>query len=178
MRSALSLALVAMLAAGCTNRSQQAVTFPTELIVDRVSCEESIAIMEALPEGTRIGPLGLVAISDSTAALGRTGPDNDLNSSRRFAKIALFTKHSNTFSVFIGSKSQGTSLLEWGDDKSSAPGFAVEFHTCSGSGWSVYAGGIWVFDPSCVQLVIVDTRTSDHAEFSVPVGVACDEPTT
>lgn len=45
---------------------------------------------------------------------------------------------------------------------------------CPGSGWLVFAGGIWVDEPRCVQLEVKAGGTSEIVDLGI--GVACEDP--
>lgn len=40
--------------------------------------------------------------------------------------------------------------------------------------WLVYAGGVWILEPGCVNLMVV--TASGQAELDLPIGANCPDP--
>ena len=136
-------------------------------------CAEPIDVLDDLPDGYReFG--GVVALPQGEQLqLGRSGMDFDLGSSRRFAKFGLLIRPQADFQMHVGPESQFNALIDWGNTADGRPAGSLAFSSCPGDSdtWLVYPGGVWLYEPSCTELVVITTKTS--AALRLPGGAEC-----
>ncbi len=100
---------------------------------------------------------------------GRTGTDDDPESARRFSKMGLLVRPGTSFLLHVAGGSQGNASITWGGMQ--APVSSVSVDDCDGPAdtWLVFAGGIWVLEPDCVDVLVI---TDDQvATIRVPIAV-------
>lgn len=166
---AAGLVLSALVIAACGGSGQEIGVLGAEL-----DCANSIDTVAELPAGY-VELAGVVGLRDvESHQLGRRGPDGDPDSSRRFAKMGLVVRPDTTFELHVGPGSQGNALISWGNVGDPGPVGSLSVAGCPDvAGWPVFAGGIWVLEPACVNLVVV--TASDRAELDLPVGASCPD---
>ena len=142
---------------------------------------------------------GFVALPTGTLQLGRSGSEGSGYEDYRFAKLGLLVRHARQASLEIAS-APGEAFLDYGDlfsdhgDDVSGSADALTAGPCNTHGpaceansaeyvggwpcgadrgeWMVWAGGIWVNEPSCVEVLV----SSEDEEIPVwlAVGAPCD----
>ena len=135
---------------------------------------------------------GFVALPAGEMQLGRRGPDGSGYEDYRFSKFGLNVRSFRQVSLEIVG-APGEAMLDYGGSDSAPvaaltagpcdidgdgcviePGEHVRVGPCGSDGgeWVVWAGGIWVAEPGCVELV----ARSDDEEIPVwlAVGASCD----
>ncbi|MCQ3803505.1 MAG: hypothetical protein OXC98_10785 [bacterium] len=175
-RSARSVAaaLVVVLWAGCSGADGQKETTEGHLSHRDVECREAIGVVEEPGPNYRVHGSGdgFVALPAGEMQLGRWGSAGSGSEDHRFSKFGLHVRRSRQVSLEIVTAPDEASLdFGWSGP---TPVDALTAGPCgSDSGdWVVWAGGIWVNEPGCVELV----ATSDEEEISVwlAVGTSCD----
>ena len=84
-------------------------------MADQLSCANSIETLSDPPERFVVGPLPVIAFVDAEIhRRGRQGTDNDPDSARKFAKIAIAARNGSQFTMLLHADSQGTALLDYG----------------------------------------------------------------
>jgi hypothetical protein len=70
-------------------------------------------------------------------------------------------------------ESQFNALIDWGNTADGRPAGSLAFSSCPGDSdtWLVYPGGVWLYEPSCTELVVITTKTS--AALRLPGGAEC-----
>jgi hypothetical protein len=141
-----------------------------------ILCDSSIDKMATPLEGWAVYG-GSVALPDSSKlqGLGRMGPDNDLQSRRQFSKIPLLLRASGRVSIKVAAMSQANALISWGEGASSAPASHLVSEKCvseDAEPWLVFAGGVWMLEPSCVELIVATGNVASVARLAV--GATCD----
>ena len=137
-----------------------------------ISCEQVIG----LPEGTVVADTGVDELVPGvgfgpgevarTHGLGRT-VDID-GSDYRFAKMGLLVDPTADATLTVSART-GRALIGWG----AAPAPALAFGGCADAhvDWLVFAGGIYVTEPTCVDIT-VERETGER--FDAPIGVGVD----
>ena len=160
---------LAFVAASCSTNGSAAKDLPGSDIAseilsgmdDQLSCANSIETLSDPPERFVVGPLPVIAFVDAQVhRRGRQGTDNDPDSARKFAKIAIAARNGSQFTMLLHADSQGNALLDYGQGQFVTE-FAVTVQACddpTGS-WSVYPGGIWTLEPGYVTLIVQDDHT-------------------
>lgn len=163
-----------------------------------VGCWEAAGVVEDT------GPLyrvhgsgdGFVALPAEVLQLGRWGPQGSGYEDYRFSRFGLHVRRFRQVRLEIRRAPDGA-VLDYGGGSESAPVDALTAGPCDTEGddcvieptesvsfgpcgsdrgeWVVWAGGIWVTRPGCVEIV----ATSDDEEVSVwpAVGASCDGAT-
>ena len=165
------IALVAGLVASCGGG---------ETTEDRLS-HRVVECRDAIDEVDDPGPSyrvhgsggGFIALpAAETLQLGRRGPRDSGYEDYRFSKFGLPVRRSKQVTLEIV-RAPGEALLRYGGSEL-APVDALTFGPCRSDGgeWVVWAGGIWVNEPGCVEIV----ARSDTEEISawLAVGASCD----
>ena len=93
----------------------------------------------------------------------------DQGALRYFAKFGLLLHSTSEFTAQLQHPPE-VALMGWGTGDH-ATYSTLRSGGCEGSGWKVYAGGLWVSEPMCVELR-VDTPESSEV-VSVAVGARC-----
>ena len=136
-------------------------------------CAEPIDLLDDLPDGYREFA-GVVALPQGEQLqLGGSGMDFDLGSSRRFAKFGLLIRPQADFQLHVGPQSQFNALIDWGNTVDGRPAGSLAFSSCPGdpATWLAYPGGVWLYEPSCTELVVITKSTT--ATRRLPVGAGC-----
>ena len=168
------IALVAGLVASCGGGE----TIEGQLSHRVVECRDAIDVVDDPGPSYRVygsggGFIALPAVE--TLQLGRRGPTDSGYEDYRFSKFGLPVLRSRQVTLEIV-RAPGEALLSYGGSEV-APVDALTFGPCGSDGgeWVVWAGGIWVNEPGCVELV----AKSDNEEISawLAVGASCDGST-
>ncbi len=166
-----AVVLVAVLVAGaCGGSGPEIGVLGAEL-----DCANSIDTVAELPDDY-VELAGVVGLPElELHQLGRRGPDGDPDSSRRFAKMGLLIRPDTTFELHVGAGSQGNALIGWGNVGHPGPVGSLSVDGCPGDvAWLVYAGGVWILEPGCVNLMVV--TASGQAELDLPIWASCPDP--
>ena len=119
---------------------------------------------------------GFVALPAMETQLGRWGPDATAYEGYRFSKFGLLVRRLRQVTLEIVS-APDEAVLDYGGGGDFEPVRALTVDPCDTEGgeWVVWAGGIWVNEPGCVEVL----ATSDDEEVSVwlAVGASCNEDT-
>ena len=136
-------------------------------------CTDPIDVLDDVPDGYReFG--GVVALPQGDQLqLGGSGMESDVGSSRRFAKFGLLIRPQEDFQLHVGPDSQYNALIDWGNTIADRPAGSLAFSGCPGETdtWLVYPGGVWLYEPSCTDLVVITAKAAET--FSLPVGAEC-----
>lgn len=136
-------------------------------------CTDPIDVLDDVPDGYReFG--GVVALPQGDQLqLGGSGMESDVGSSRRFAKFGLLIRPQEDFQLHVGPESQYNALIDWGNTVADRPAGSLAFSGCPGEPdtWLVYPGGVWLYEPSCTDLVVITAKAAET--FSLPVGAEC-----
>lgn len=101
-----------------------------------------------------------VAIPTGNVNLGRTGEAGSVYAGLSFAKFGLAIKGGAEVNVAVLSDEVDGVIVEWGPAEPDVPSSAVRLEGCGRSDeWLIFAGGAWVPEPGCYDLV---ARTSDR----------------
>lgn len=185
--------LVAGLVASCSG-SDGKETIEGQLSHRDVKCREAIDVVEAPGPFYRVHGAGdgFIALPKEQMQLGRRGEAGSGYEDYRFSKFGLPVRRFRQVSLEIVRAPDKAMLSYGGGD--SAPVGALTAGPCDTEGdecvieptehvsvgpcgsdrgeWVVWAGGIWVNEPGCVELVV----KSDDEEIAVwlAVGASCD----
>lgn len=169
------VALTACLIAGCSAGEGVGETTGDRLSHRNVECGEVIDVVDDPGPSYRVhgSGEGFIALpAGETLQLGRSGPQDSGYEDYRFSKFGLPVRRLRQVTLeIVGAPDEA--LLRYGGGDSALVG-ALTFGPCgsNGGGWVVWAGGIWVNEPGCVELV----AKSGGEEISVwlAVGASCD----
>jgi len=146
-------------------------TRPATLRTNTVQCSGVIDQSSELLAGSRLGVvLDAVALPVDPLQLGRKGEPGTPFEGLRFAKFGLVVRADRTARIAITRVGAGRALLEWGVLAApDVPTDIVEVGPCDryGDDWVVFAGGLWVSEPTCVTLAV----TSGGETVEVPLAV-------
>ena len=129
-----------------------------------LDCSSYIDVVSDLPEGFRVVQEVSAINSTIVHQQGRQGTDAAAESALRFTKIALLVRPNQRFQVSVGEGSPETTRVGWSSATSSSPVQRVSVGPCAGDSdrWLVFAGGVWVTEPSCVELVFQSSNGSTN----------------
>lgn len=116
----------------------------------------------ALPSGGRL--------SSGELQLGRMGSTGSELEGYRFAKFGLLARQGRAVSLEVV-RSPGVAVLDYGLDP---PVRSVRVGPCRShdAQWVVFAGGMWVTQPGCVELLAASANESVHVP--LPAGAPCN----
>ena len=160
-----------------------------------VECWDAVGVVEEPgPQYAALGSGGgFVALPAGAMQLGRSGPAGSGYEDYRFSKFGLHVRRFRQVSLEVVS-APDDAVLTYGGGSDFAPVGALTVGPCDTDGpeceiepteslsvgpcgtgrgeWVVWAGGIWVNEPGCVELV----ASSDGEEVPVrlAVGASCD----
>ena len=160
----LTLVVVALLA-GCSGGGGESETIavPCSIAIDAV--DDIGPTYETHGSGG-----GFVALPAGPLQLGRMGSAGTEFESFRFSKFGLLVRRDRLVSLEVVS-SPGDAVLEYLHPDT--PARAVRVGPCrSDREWVVFAGGVWVTEPGCVELVA--TSGGESARARLAVGAPCD----
>ena len=198
VRAGLTRIVVAALIVGivmsCTRSAIDDQEIEDQLSHQVVECREAIDVVtEPGDYYTAHGSGdGFIALPASQMQLGRWGPEGSSYEDYRFAKFGLLVRRFRQVSLEIA-RAPGDAFFQSGG-RAFASGDALRLGPCDTDGpacviepteslsvgpcgtgrgeWVVWAGGIWVNEPGCVEVI----ASSDDEEIPVPlaVGASCD----
>ena len=189
-------ALAVGLGLGCTGSTGGHQATDDQLRHLLVECVDVIdAIPELVPGYRAYGADGgFVALPTGALQIGRSGPEGSGYEDYRFAKFGLLVRRSRQASLQIVSAPAGA-FLDYGsgtfgsaDVLTAGPcdthGPACEVDSAEYVGgwpcgadrgeWLVWAGGIWVTEPGCVEMLV--TSRDEEIPAQLAVGTSCDQP--
>ena len=139
------------------------------LLEATLDCSSYIDVVSDLPEGFNVVE-GVSAIHSTIVhQQGRQGTDDDPESPLRFSKIALLVRPNQSFQVSVGENSPEPTRIGWSSATSNSPVQRISVGPCPGHSdrWLVFAGGVWVTEPSCVELLFQTPNASDSVWLSI-----------
>lgn len=185
--------LAAGLVSGCTGSTADDLATDAQLRHRLVEC---LHIIDVVPEP---GPGyaahgsggGFIALPTRVLQLGRSGSEGSGQEDYRFAKFGLLVRRAQQASLAIAA-APSDAFLDYGDD---VPGRvdALTAGPCDSHGpacdvnsaeyvggwpcgadrgeWMVWAGGIWVNEPGCVEVVV--SSQDEEIPVQLAVGAPC-----
>ena len=187
-------ALIVGFALGCTGNAADNQTAEDRLGHRVVECVHVIDVVPDPGRGyTAYGANGgFIALPSGPLQLGRSGPDGSGYENYRFAKFGLLVRRSQQASLEIV-RAPGSAFLEYGQDEfgtadaftagpceSHGPACDVDSTEYVGGWpcgaergeWIVWAGGIWVDEPGCVELLA--SADDEAIPVRLAVGTSCN----
>ena len=147
----------------------------TEFLETSLDCSSYIDMVPDLPEEFSVVQ-GVAAINSTIVhQQGRRGTDDDPESPLRFSKIALLVRPNKQFQVHVGNGSPETTRIGWSSVTSGSPVKQLSIGPCASNSdqWFAFAGGVWVIEPSCVELVFQTSKGT--ASVWLSIGKRCDQ---
>ncbi len=134
-----------------------------------LDCSSHIDVVSDVPEGFRVVQEVSAINSTIVHQQGRQGTDAAPESPLRFSKIALLVRPNQIFQVSVGEGSPEPTRIGWSLATSSSPVQRVSVGPCAGDSdlWLVFAGGVWVTKPSCVELVFQSSNGNTSVLLSI-----------
>ena len=114
---------------------------------------------------------GFVALPAGQLQLGRMGEAGSEFEGFRFAKFGLLVRRDRTVSLEVVN-SPDEAVLEYVHPDTPARSMSVGPCRSELGEWVVFAGGVWVTEPGCVELVA--TSGDEDVRVRLPVGHPCD----
>ena len=190
----IAVALMVGLVLSCTGRAADPPEAQDQAPHRVLKCLGVIDAIEELVSGyTAYGSGGgFVALPSGALQLGRSGPGDSGYEDYRFAKFGLLVRRSHQASLKIVS-APDDAFLDYGqsefgsaaaltvgpcdthgplcepDSAGNAPGWPCGAHRGE---WLVWAGGIWVNEPGCVEVLV--SSENEEIEARLAVGASCD----
>ena len=190
----IAVALMVGLALGCTGHAVDPPEAQDQVSHRVLKCLGVIdAIEEPVSGYTAYGSgSGFVALPSGTLQLGRSGPGDSGYEDYRFAKFGLLVRRAHQASLKIVS-APDEAFLDYGhsefgsvaaltvgpcdthgplceaDSGGNAPGWPCG---ADRGEWLVWAGGIWVKEPRCVEVLV--SSEDEEIRVQLAVGASCD----
>lgn len=188
------VALLAGLAVGCGGGEGRNEAIGDQTSHRTVACREAIGVVRDPGHSYRVhgSGRGFVALPAMQMQLGRRGQQGSGYEEYRFAKFGMHVRRFRQVTLRIVA-APDRAVLDYGGGSDFAPVDSLTVGPCDTEGeecviepaenlsvgpcgsdrgeWAVWAGGIWVNEPGCVELV----ATSGDEEISVwlAVGASC-----
>lgn len=161
----MTLAVVVALA-GCSGGDYESATVV-------VPCSTAIAAVDDidLSYGIHGSRGGFVALPSGQLHLGRTGEAGSEFEGFRFSKFGLLVRRDRTVSLEVVD-SPGEAVLEYVHPDTPTRSISVGPCTSELGEWAVFAGGAWVTEPGCVEVVVASG--DEEVRVRLPVGQPCD----
>ncbi len=163
-----TLTVMALASAGCTpGQTTQPSTIAS------VICGDAIDLVAEVPDNFQLvgENSAVVSVSLDRFAIGARDTDGSA-ADLRFSKIPIALRNGEQVTISLKSS---TGLLSWGGSMLE-PVETVTAGPCeaiNGDGtWHVFAGGVYVMEPSCVLLVFTD-EDGDSETTELPIGRSC-----
>ena len=143
-----------------------------------VPCSQSIdAVDDVGPSYVALGSAGgFVALPSEgwrpsgILQLGRMGSEGSDLEGFRFSKFGLLVRHDRAVTLEVVT-APGEAVLTYGHPVT--PAGAVSVGPCrSDRQWVVFAGGVWVTEPGCVELLV--SSGDERVRVPLPVGAPCE----
>ena len=134
-----------------------------------LECSSNIDVIPKVPDEFNVIQ-GVAAINSSHQhQLGRRGTDDSPQSSLLFAKMALLVRPQQKFHVTLGEDDLELARIGWSAVTARSPVQHLSVGPCDGDPdtWLVFAGGVWVADRGCVELVFGTSNGSATAMLSI-----------
>jgi hypothetical protein len=137
-----------------------------------LQCDTAIETVTNVPAGYTVFR-DIVALGGSrnapTALQTRTNADAD-SGARLFAKSGLLVRTGVAVKLVVPDAWRNMMSISWGNGATRT--WELTVPGCGGAaGWNVFAGGFWVEDVGCMELIL---RDGDHEEvIQVGVGAPC-----
>ena len=172
--------LVAVLLVGCSGSGDRP---EDELVESEVRCENAIDTFTPAIDGDDLTDQlivhgssgGFIALPDPDRPmqLGRSAPTRSGYEGYRFAKFGLVVRRDRSVSLKVVDAADDA-VLKFGSSSDFAPSHALRVGPCPATlgEWVVFAGGLWVNAPGCVELVA--SSDDEAVRVRLPVGAACD----
>lgn len=137
------------------------------LLEATLDCSSHIDIVADLPSGFRVVLRGVAINSMIVHQQGRRGTDLSPESPLRFSKIPLLVRPNHEFQITLGDDFLESVRLDWSGTNSLAQRVAIG--PCAGDSddWLVFAGGVWVAEPRCVEIVFSSSNRRNPVELSI-----------
>ena len=173
----LVLVVAAALVTGCSG-GRPAPGAVTEAATVDVPCSQSIDAVDDIgpsyvAQGSGRGFVALPSdgwLSSGVLQLGRVGSAGSELEGFRFAKFGLLVRHDRAVSLEVV-RSPGEVVLDYVHPGDPAPVMSVG--PCSSDReWVVFAGGAWVTEPGCVELLA--SSGDERIAIRLPVGAPCE----
>lgn len=173
-----SLILVVVVAsAGCLGGGEQPAAVQAPSTVE-VPCSQAIDAVDGIgPSYVARGSAGgFVALPSAgllpsgSLQLGRTGSAGSELEGFRFSKFGLLVRRARSVSVEV-TGSPGEAVLDYVHPDT--PAGVMRVGPCiSEREWVVFAGGVWVIEPGCVE--VLATSGNESVAVQLPVGAPCE----
>lgn len=114
---------------------------------------------------------GFVALPSGELQLGRMGSAGSEFEGFRFSKFGLLVRRDRVVSLAV-INSPDEAVLEYVHPDAAARELSVGPCRSEHGEWVVFAGGVWVTEPGCVEVVAISG--DERVRVRLPVGVSCD----
>ena len=114
---------------------------------------------------------GFVALPLGALQLGRSGSTGSEFEGFRFSKFGLLVRRDRVASLEVA-QAPGEAVLDYVHPDVGARALSVGPCRSGGAEWVVFAGGLWVTEPGCVELLAASGDEVISVRF--PVGAPCD----
>jgi hypothetical protein len=151
------------------SQPQTASIQPASAVVD---CSAQIDTAALLPDdySTVLGSVALPTADGASRAL-QVGHHSAEPAPNYFAKTGLLVQSRTRFSIEVNHPPSTAALIGWGSSERH-PVAGISSTGCQGESWIVFAGGILVREPMCVELTV---KVDDSQEVvNVGAGAPCD----
>lgn len=157
---------------GSAEAASQSNTTTTQSADALVDCSTSIFNGEQLPEdyATVLDSVALPTADSASRAL-QVGHHPTESAPSYYAKTGLLIQPGTSFSIEVNHAPDTAALTGWGST-GGQPITGISSSGCEGEAWIVFAGGIVVREPMCVELTV---KVNDAQEvISVGAGAPCE----
>ena len=167
--TAVALVVVAVMA-GCSGANEPSAVLQEQAVVE-LRCSHAIDAVDDIGRSYAAhgSDGGFVALPSGDLQLGRMGSAGTEFEGFRFSKFGLLVRRDRVLSLGVVN-SLGEAVLEYvHPDK---PARVVRVGPCpSDREWVVFAGGVWVTEPGCLELVAASG--DERLPVRLPVGGPC-----
>jgi hypothetical protein len=172
-----SAALIVAGACGCKECPAESGHFapPEQLAPATLRCDTVIATVETTPPGYTVvrDIVALPAARDNATTIeGPVHPRTD-RGGPTFFKTGLLVRPGATFKLVVPEARRSMVSIQWGGGHAPKT-WELTVPACPGSArWNVFAGGFWVEEPGCVELIVRDGAHDEVLQFGV--GAPCSK---
>lgn len=166
--------LAAGLVSGCTGSTAGDLAADAQLRHRLVEC---LHVIDVVPEpGPGYAPHGsgggFIALPTGTLQLGRSGSEGSGREDYRFAKFGLLVRRAQQASLEIVS-APDDAFFNYGSG-AFGPADTLTAGPCDSDRgeWMAWAGGIWVNEPGCVEVIV--SSEDEEIPVQLAVGAPCD----
>ncbi len=144
----------------------------TPVVTNALRCEDSVDQLSQLPEGS-ISAGGLAFPSEAAQYGTRAGEVGSPYEGLRYSKFGLMVQVDEMASLEV--VRPPLVLLDWVPQNQPTSGEALLVGPCQAiePGWLVFAGGVWMPEPACVEFRISDIEQTKTETVRIAVGVSC-----